>query len=304
MFSAISRAANTDTYYFFIPQTAHDEDYYTYVYDTKLDRILIIPNNKNLRGKLEPHEINPGDRTVLLNKIILSKDIEARQIQCQDSSPLKVIKIDDNWIRFSIEGKHIVLPRELMIESVIHRQKRKGNIPIGREIVNKDTSLPQDYVPDDLVKINQKWNYHTKEYPKYLRKYVAIILERMLQNAEDQGIHIRVFSAYRSYEKQRYLYLKALSRSGLQQNSVAKPGHSEHQLGTAVDFCGLDPNTVLNQNFGLTKEGRWLRENALKFGFHQSYTEENQHETGYIPEPWHYRFKGVKRQSGSGGMDL
>ncbi len=83
--------------------------------------------------------------------------------------------------------------------------------------------------------------------------------------------------------------------SATSQNKVAKPGHSEHQLGTTVDLCGLDPKTVLNPNFNLTKEGRWLRENASRFGFYQSYTKENQHLTGYIPEPWHYRFLGEKR---------
>jgi D-alanyl-D-alanine carboxypeptidase len=83
-----------------------------------------------------------------------------------------------------------------------------------------------------------------------------------------------------------------MARSGKNQNKVAKPGHSEHQLGTTVDLCGLDPKTVLSVNFDQTKEGLWLKENARKFGFHQSYTRRNQHLTGYIPEPWHYRFLG------------
>ena len=169
------------------------------------------------------------------------------------------------------------------------------NFPLGQEIVNKDTSLPEEYTPDDLVKIHQKWNFHAPEYPKYLRRYVASKIEQMLQNAEERGVHIHVFSAYRSYEKQRYLYLKAISRSGKNQNKVAKPGHSEHQLGTTVDLCGLNPKTVLSPNFDSTKEGLWLKENAPKFGFYQSYTKENQHQTEYIPEPWHYRFYGEKR---------
>jgi LAS superfamily LD-carboxypeptidase LdcB len=73
------------------------------------------------------------------------------------------------------------------------------------------------------------------------------------------------------------------------------PGYSEHQLGTTVNLCGLDLKTVLNPDFDRTREGRWLRKNAPRFGFYQSYTRENQHLTGYVPEPWHYRFYWDRR---------
>jgi len=306
LFSATSRANHRDiplreifsksqnepgeAFYFFIPQVADDQNQYTYVYDTKLDRLLFFPKHKDLISKIDGQEINPKDWPGLLNEFILNIDPDIRQGKIKDSFPLKVIDLDEDWVKFTLDGRHIVLPRKLMVEG--WGQK---NFPLGQETVDKQSSLPHDYVPDDLVKIHQKWNFHTKEYPKYLRKYVAHMIEQMLQNAEEQGIHIRVFSAYRSFEKQRYLYLNAISRHGESQNKVAKPGHSEHQLGTTVDLCGLDPKTVLNPNFDLTKEGQWLRENAPKFGLYQSYTKENQHLTGYIPEPWHYRFFGDRR---------
>jgi hypothetical protein len=297
-FSATSRANNRDiplreifsksrnepgeAYYFFIPQTAGDNNQYTYVYDTKFDRLLFFPKHKDMISQIDDRELDPKDWTGLLNELILNMDPDARQAQDEISTRLKVIELDEDWAKFTLDGRHIILPRKFMVES--WGQKNFPKI-----------SLPETYVPDDLVKIHQKWNFHTSEYPKYLRRYVANQIERMLQNAEEQGVHIRVFSAYRSYEKQRYLYLKAISLSGRNQNKVAKPGHSEHQLGTTADLCGLDPKTVLNPNFNFTEEGRWLRENASKFGFYQSYTRENQHQTGYIPEPWHYRFYGEKR---------
>lgn len=305
-FSTTSRANNRDfslreifsksqseageAYYFFIPQIGDDKNQYTYVYDTKLDRLLFFPKHKDLISKIDGQEIDPEDWPGLLDEFILNIDPDARQAQNEDLTQLKVIELDEDWVKFTLDGRHIVLPRKLMLEG--WGQK---NFPLGEEIVNKNTALPQKYAPDDLVKIHQKWNFHTSDYPKYLRKYVAHMLEQMLQNAEDQGVHIRVFSAFRSYDKQRYLYLNAISRYGENQNSVAKPGHSEHQLGTAVDLCGQDPKTVLNPNFDRTKEGRWLKENAPKFGFYQSYTKENQNQTGYIPEPWHYCFLVEKR---------
>jgi D-alanyl-D-alanine carboxypeptidase len=73
---------------------------------------------------------------------------------------------------------------------------------------------------------------------------------------------------------------------------VAKPGHSEHQLGTAVDVAGADDETVLKTEFGDTPAGKWLTAHAPAFGFAISYTAANRATTGYIPEPWHYRYVG------------
>jgi LAS superfamily LD-carboxypeptidase LdcB len=278
-----------EAYYFFIPQTIGDNQY-SYIYDTKFDRLLLFPKNEKGISKNESQKIDPEDWQGLLNEFILNK---------KSSPRLKVIELDDDWVKFTIEGKHIILPRKLMLEGIVQNKWERENLPLGKEIVNKVTSLPGNYRPDDLVKIPQKWNFHAPDYPKYLRRQVVMMIGRMLQYAEEQGVHIRVFSAFRSYAKQRYLYLDAISSYGENQNKVAKPGHSEHQLGTTVDLCGLDPKTVLNPYFDRTKEGVWLKKNAPKFGFYQSYTKENQHLTGYIPEPWHYRFlhKIVRRES-------
>jgi len=285
-----SQSEPGEAFYFFIPQPSDDKNIYMYIYDTKLDRLLLFPKDKSPFSQIESQELTDGNWSKILNDFLIDSDSSAQPTSHENGSPLKVIEMDKNWVKFTLNGKHIILPRELMVEAW-----GKKNFPLGQEIVDKKISLPRDYVPDDLVKIHQKWNFHAPDYPKYLRKYVAYMLEQMLQNAEEQGLHIRVFSAYRSYEKQRYLYLNAVSRYGESQNRVAKPGHSEHQLGTAVDLCTWDPKTVSSPDFDRTEEGRWLSENAARFGFHQSYTRENQHMTGYIPEPWHYRYYGGKR---------
>jgi LAS superfamily LD-carboxypeptidase LdcB len=260
-----------DVLYFFIPQEKGRSEQFTYVYDTKFDRMLCMPKNSRL-----------------------FRDSNSRELTREElKSIMEIMEVDDSWVKFTIGKRHIILPKKLMVGMEGMRTEDFQNLPLGKEAVDKLHSLRRDYKPNDLVRIDQKWNYHTEKYPKYLRRFVAQMLERMLQNAEEQGVHIRVFSAYRSFENQRYLYMKAESRFGPEQASVAKPGHSEHQLGTALDLCGLDPQSVLSKEFGNTREGMWLRENALRFGFRQSYTEENRHETGYIPEPWHYRFFGL-----------
>lgn len=155
--------------------------------------------------------------------------------------------------------------------------------------------LPPNYKPNDLVKIDQKWNYHAADYSKFLRIDASIALEKMFREAKKQGLSLKVVSAFRAFKKQRQLYLRAIKKNGINQNVVAKPGHSEHQLGTTVDVSSFSSKSVLNQSFADTKEGKWMQENASKYGFYQSYTIANSEVTGYIPEPWHFRFIGSSK---------
>ncbi len=62
---------------------------------------------------------------------------------------------------------------------------------------------------------------------------------------------------------------------------AARPGHSEHELGLAVDLDNPDVETV-----------RWLEANAWRYGFVASYPTGKEKETGFRPEPWHLRFIG------------
>jgi LAS superfamily LD-carboxypeptidase LdcB len=66
----------------------------------------------------------------------------------------------------------------------------------------------------------------------------------------------------------------------------ARPGHSEHQTGMAVDINDLE------QTFENTVEGRWLSLNAWKFGFILRYPKGRESITGYDYEPWHFRYLG------------
>ena len=132
---------------------------------------------------------------------------------------------------------------------------------------------------------------------KYLAVVAADSLERLIEAAEDDGMCLIVMSGYRSYERQEILYNSAQDKS-----LVAYPGTSEHETGLAVDFGGCPMNDAgarddsverpeLALDFELLPEYEWLKNNAHKFGFYQSYTEENQEETGFKPEPWHWKFK-------------
>jgi len=71
----------------------------------------------------------------------------------------------------------------------------------------------------------------------------------------------------------------------------ARPGHSEHQLGTVVDLglAGRDWST----GFSNSRATIWVEENAHKFGFVVSYPRGKTAITGYVWEPWHIRYVWV-----------
>jgi D-alanyl-D-alanine carboxypeptidase len=84
------------------------------------------------------------------------------------------------------------------------------------------------------------------------------------------------------------------------------PGHSQHQLGTAIDFTNEAIDYVLGWPFADTSAGRWLLEHAHEYGFVQAYPKGGEAETGYQWEPWHYRYIGVEnaRRLQTSGLSL
>lgn len=192
-----------------------------------------------------------------------------------------------SWVEFDYKGRALYLPEALAVKKV----ENKGNLPIGKEKVDHETPLPIDYNPTDLVNLNAKWSYQAGGKNR-LRREAASAAEAMFAAAKKDGIELRIASSYRPALQQRTVYLGKIKQDGLLQNSVAKPGHSEHALGTTMDLATVAPKTVLNESFGDTPEGKWLKANAPRFGFRLSYTKENAAQTKYIPEPWHVRFVG------------
>ena len=139
----------------------------------------------------------------------------------------------------------------------------------GTMIVNKSFSIPKDYAPGFL---NETY------YAFY----------DMVDAAYNDGISLWGISDYRSWEEQDELheYYKREGPDGVEEYS-ARPGHSEHQTGLAIDI-----NTSLNPEFADTAEGQWLIHHCWEYGFIYRYPAGKEHITGYIAEPWHYRYVG------------
>jgi len=150
-------------------------------------------------------------------------------------------------------------------------------------LVNKYRALPADYEPTDLVSLSNGSQFK-------LRKVAADAYEELIDYAEENGIEVLPFSGYRSYNTQKVIYNNHVNNNGREKADTysARPGHSEHQLGLAVDIRSKDYELKR-----LTPEdAKWINENCSKFGFIVRYTKEDEYITGYMEETWHLRYVG------------
>ncbi len=171
-----------------------------------------------------------------------------------------------------------------------------GDIRIGSSMVDRRFSLPLDYVPDDLVPVPLRYKAPGYESRRLLLRRKALdAFMHLIDDAETVGVNIRILSAYRDAHYQSHLYFSAIRRHGIFQNSVAKPGHSEHQLGTACDLTTDEIGNALSGSFDQTEAFRWLMDHMTDYGISLSYPKYKETVTGYIYEPWHYRYWGGKR---------
>ena len=154
-------------------------------------------------------------------------------------------------------------------------------------LVNKNFTLPRGYEPDDLVYVSGSYR---------LRAEAAEFLQKMKSDMNELGYRIYVMSAYRTYQSQASKYengVRAYGRASADRQ-YARPGHSEHQTGLAVDIAQRTNIQYMSQaRFENTAEFSWLKDNAHKYGFILRYPGEYTDVHGFIYEPWHWRYVGV-----------
>jgi len=154
-------------------------------------------------------------------------------------------------------------------------------------LVNKNFALPNGYVPDDLVSIGGNHR---------MRKEAAEQFEKMWDEMYRLGYRVFVMSTYRTNQSQAGRYDNAVRTFGRASadRQFARPGHSEHQTGLAVDVLQRTNVRYMTQaRFESTKEFEWMTENAHRYGFILRYPSEYRDVHGFIFEPWHWRYVGV-----------
>ncbi|MCP4416311.1 MAG: M15 family metallopeptidase [Chloroflexi bacterium] len=162
------------------------------------------------------------------------------------------------------------------------------------EFVTQQYSLPQFYVPADLTELSDYFDSSvTLNQSLFVRPFVIDSLQRMIAEMHTAGLRPSILSAYRSYGEQALAWQWWESQyPGRVAIMSARPGHSEHQLGTTVDFGSPALDHLFHVDFANTAEGVWLSNNAHRFGFTLSYPANTYSITGFKYEPWHFRYVG------------
>src|SRR5262245_33960366 len=123
-------------------------------------------------------------------------------------------------------------------------------------LVDTILRVPKSYAPPDLVPVSQAGIAgHGK-----VRAVMIEDLAEMTTAAAAAGNEIGVQSAYRSYDDQVATFAHWVSVDGYAGalRVSARPGHSEHQLGLAIDFRSEPTDATLSGSWGQTPAGKWM----------------------------------------------
>ncbi len=199
----------------------------------------------------------------------------------------------------------MLLSLAVLIISIVFLAKIKGWV--GRSesttllsIVNGETAAPEDQ--------KQSLSYIDDEHMIDAR--CAEDLEALLAACRDAGFEPTVTAAFRSVSEQRELF-NTLAESYIQQGAdiesakalaqkkIPLPGHSEHQLGLAVDLADGDP---AEKEQGAIQD--WLAAHAWEYGFILRYPEGKESITNHDFEPEHYRYVGQSAAKQIHELDL
>ncbi|MBQ2581947.1 MAG: M15 family metallopeptidase [Ruminococcus sp.] len=154
----------------------------------------------------------------------------------------------------------------------------------GILIANKTYALPAGYEPGLSQDAQNAFN-------------------KMQQAAAAEGISLWICSGYRSYSYQQQLYDNYVAQDGKAEADrySARPGHSEHQTGLAIDVNDA------GSSFDNTPEAAWLAAHCADYGFIVRYKPGKESSTGYMAESWHIRYLGdaeLCRKINASGLSL
>jgi len=162
-------------------------------------------------------------------------------------------------------------------------------------IVSKTHPISEDYTPESLIIPDVATRSDKSDSERSIRSDIAQAVVDMFIAAKADGYELMIGSGYRSATLQS-VYFNSLANSvgdEAANQSVARPGESEHQTGLAIDISTLSYECYLDNCFAYTSGGQWLAKNSYKYGFILRYPEDKTVITGYRYESWHFRYVGV-----------
>jgi len=227
---------------------------------------------------------NYSDLNINLNETILSFIKEKYFIKDYLDRYLKYYE-NNKQLSF----KEIVTRVNSNIDYTFYENSKAADLTKGMYIlINKFYYLENNFIPNDLEVVSYTYAINNTK----LNKTALLNFVKMYEDAKSENLNFKITTAYRDYKFQSILYNNYVNADGktLADTYSARPGYSEHQLGYSFDLTNDD--YVDFNEFEFTDEYKWLKNNAHKYGFILRYPKDKEYITGYIFEPWHYRYVG------------
>lgn len=250
------------------------------------ERMGIMPESQEWAQIQENYEYVPTTFQIPAADVIDDNDV----LEGYDNKELEVevSKIDQYSLDDFLEAEAAGEAQQVKSPSLAKLSKDDWQLVL----VNKQHPVPDDYT-FTLGTIKGKMKCDAR---------IIDDLTEMMKAAKADGINLRVCSPYRDYNRQTvlfnrkidyymekgYSYLEAYKISSM---TVTVPGASEHQIGLALDIIS-STYYALDEGFGETKAGIWLREHCDEYGFILRYPLGKEYITGIQYEPWHFRYVG------------
>lgn len=174
------------------------------------------------------------------------------------------------------------------------------DIPTQPQSINPNAFvLPKNKPSGTLMSVHGIGGSHLTSIPsqytqkrEQIHKNVLNPTLALIHAAQKDGIHLSIVSAFRPYNHQKSIWERKWGNAPDDDINKAKeilrfssfPGTSRHHWGTDIDFNSVNPS------YWETQEGRrthnWLKQNAPKYGFCQTYVPGRS--GGYNDEAWHW----------------
>lgn len=249
----------------------------------KVEEITKISQAGDNMVKVTTHNLNLRTAPSIEDEIILT---------IPKGDKVEIIENSDLWNKVKYNGKEGFVSSAYLTKE---EETEENKSPIIK-LDNPNTGEVSKTVIEGILLVNK--TYHLpSDYNPGEDPIARTSLDNMFKACKDEiDISLAMVSGFRSYDYQEGLFKRYSNKHGEDQANrfSARAGQSEHQTGLAFDIGGPDDTYWLKESFETTKEGIWLAENAHKFGYILRYPKGKEEITGYIYEPWHFRYVGIE----------
>ncbi|WP_051544828.1 M15 family metallopeptidase [Butyrivibrio sp. MC2021] len=242
---------------------------------------------------------------------VSESDVELAAIENVDSSIIEEAYESEN--PDVAEAEHLDPEKQVSLDDILGARRESDYEEGETEDTPSEASDTPEFRSDDwkLILVNKQhpipddYDFHLGTISGTMRCDERIItpLLDMMKAARKDGVTLIICSPYRDMDRQTMLFnnkvqkymaggMSYMDAFNLASQAVTVPGSSEHQIGLAIDIIS-DGYSSLDEGFGKTAAGKWLKANSYKYGFILRYPEGKEDITSIEFEPWHFRYVGV-----------